>query len=173
MTLARAENDYGDRAKAQALLKARIEADPRDVEALQTLGYSYMLQARADRARAPELLRLAREQFGKGFAVDPDNARLLYDFGISRRGEPGFPSDNVLNVLLKAQRLAPQVGQFRIAAADALMRRERFDEAVAMVEPVLNDPHGGPGLAEARQRFEQAIARRRPAQAVEEDDKSG
>ncbi len=173
MTLARAENDYGDRAKAQALLKARIEADPRDVEALQTLGYSYMLQARADRAQAPELLRLAREQFGKGFAVDPDNALLLYDFGISRRGEPGFPSDNVLNVLLKAQRLAPQVGQFRIAAADALMRRERFDEAVAMVEPVLNDPHGGPGLAEARQRFEQAIARRRPAQAVEEDDKSG
>lgn len=173
MTLARVENDYGDRAKAQALLKKRIEADPRDVEALQTLGYSYMLQARADRAKAPELLRLAREQFGKGFAVDPDNALLLYDFAISRRGEPSYPSDNVLNVLLKAQQLAPQVSQFRIAAADALMRRERFDEAVAMVEPVLNDPHGGPGLAEARRRFEQALARRRPVQAVEEDDKGG
>lgn len=173
MTLARAENDYGDRAKAQVLLKQRIAADPRDVEALQTLGYSLMLQARADRAQAPQLLREAREWFGKGFAVDPDNALLLYDFGVSRRDEPSYPSDNVLNVLLKAQQLAPQVGQFRMAAADALMRRERFDEAVAMVEPVLNNPHGGPGLAEARQRFEQAIARRRPVPAVEEDDKSG
>jgi hypothetical protein len=173
MTLARAESDFGDRAKAQRLLKKRIEADPRDVEALQALGHSLMLQAHADRAQAPQLLREAREWFGKGFAVDPDNALLLYDFGVSRRGEPGFPSDNVLNVLLKAQQLAPQVGQFRIAAADALIRRDRFDEAVVMVEPVLNDPHGGPGLAEAKQRFEQAIARRRPAQAVEEDDKSG
>jgi hypothetical protein len=173
MTLARAENDYGDRAKAQALLKQRIATDPRDVEAIQTLGYSYMLQARVDRAQAPKLLNEARDWFGKGFAVDRDNALLLYDYAISRRGEPGYPNDNAVNVLLRAQELAPQVPQFRIAAADALMRRDRFEEAAAMLEPVFNDPHVGPEAAEAQRRFEEAIARRRPVETVEDGDKSG
>lgn len=173
MTLARAESDFGDRAKAQALLKARIAADPRDVEAIQTLGYSLMLQARVDRAQARKLLAEAREWFGKGFAVDRDNALLLYDFGLTRRGEPTFPSDNVLNVLLRAQELAPQVVEFRLAAADALMRRDRFDEAAAMVEPIFNNPHGGAQVAEARRRFDEAMARRRPSATPEEGDKNG
>jgi len=171
MTLARAENDFGDRAKAQALLKARIAADPRDVEAIQTLGWSLMLQARADRAQAPRLLNEARDWFGKGFAIDPENALLLFDYGISRRGEPGYPSDNVVNVLLRAVQLAPQVASFRMAAADALMRRDRFDEATVLVEPVLNDPHAGPERIQARQRFEAAKARRRPTETPSEGDK--
>ncbi|MBO9544920.1 hypothetical protein [Caulobacter sp.] len=171
MTLARVENDYGDRAKAQGLLKHRIVVDPRDVEALQTLGWSCMLQARSDPANAAALLREAREWFGKGFAVDPDNALLLYDYGISRRGDANYPNDNTVNVLLKAQALAPQVAQFRIMAADALVRRDRFDEAAAMVEPVFNDPHAGPQAAEARRRFQEAIARRKPAATSEEGDK--
>lgn len=170
MTLARAENDFGDRAKAQALLKHRIAVDPRDVEALQTLGWSCMLQARADRAQTPALLREARDWFGKGFAVDPDNALLLYDYGISRRGEPNYPNDNTVNVLLRAQQLAPQVTAFRVAAADALMRRDRFDEAAVLLEPVFNDPHAGPEATQAKQRFEQAKARRRPVETSEEGD---
>lgn len=171
LTLARVENDFGDRAKAQALLKRRIETDPRDVESIQMMGWSCMLQARAEPAQAAKHLKDARDWFGKGFAVDPNNALLLYDYGISRRGEPGYPNDNAVNVLLRAQQLAPQVAQFRLAAADALMRRDRFDEAAAMVEPVFNDPHAGPQAAEARRRFEQAIARRRPTGNAEEGDK--
>lgn len=173
MTLARAENDFGDRAKAQALLKRRIEIDPRDVEALQTLGWSLMRQASAEPAQAPRLLNEARDWFGKGFAVDRDNALLLYDYGLTRRGEPGYPSDNILNVLLRAQELSPQVAPFRMAAADALMRRGRFDEAAAMVQPVFNNPHAGPELIEAKRRFEEALARRRPADASSEGDKKG
>jgi hypothetical protein len=171
MTLARAENDFGDRDKAQTLLRRRIEVDPRDVEALQTLGWSCMLQARANPAQAQRKLSEAREWFGKGFAVDPNNALLLYDYGLSRRPDPNYPNDNTVNVLLRAQALAPQVAQFRIAAADALVRRDRFDEAAAMVEPVFNDPHAGPRAAEARRRFEEAVARRKPAAASEEGDK--
>jgi len=173
MTLARAENDFGDRAKAQALLKRRIEIDPRDVEALQTLGWSCMRQAAAEPAQAQRLLNEARDWFGKGFAVDRDNPLLLFDYGISRRGEPGYPSDNVVNVLLRAQELAPQVAPFRMAAADALMRRGRFDEAAAMVQPVFNDPHAGPERLEAKRRFDEALARRRPTDTPSEGDKKG
>lgn len=173
MTLARAENDFGDRAKAKALLRRRIELDPRDVEALQTLGWSLMRQAAAEPAQAQRLLNEARDWFGKGFAVDRDNALLLFDYGISRRGEPGYPSDNVVNVLLRAQELAPQVAAFRMAAADALMRRGRFDEAAAMVQPVFNDPHAGSERLEAKRRFDEALARRRPTDAPSEGDKKG
>jgi tetratricopeptide (TPR) repeat protein len=176
LTLARAENDFGDRPKAQAILKRRIEADPRDAEAIQMLGWSLMLQARADRSNAAALLNEARNWFGKGFAVDPNSPLLLYDYGISRRGEAGYPNDNAVNVLLKAQQLAPQVAAFRLAAADALMRRDRFDEAAALLEPVFNNPHGGPERQQARARFEQAVARRRPvgtgAEPAAEDDKA-
>jgi len=172
LALARAENDFGDRAKAQAILKRRIEADARDVEAIQMLGWSFMLQARADRPNAAALLHEARNWFGKGFAVDPNSPLLLYDYGISRRGEAGYPSDNIVNVLLRAQELAPQVAAFRMAAADALMRRDRFDEAAALLEPVFNNPHAGPERQQARARFEQAKARRRPVESGADDDKA-
>jgi tetratricopeptide (TPR) repeat protein len=165
LTLARAENDFGDRAKAQAILKRRLEADPRDVEAIQILGWSLMLQARTDRPNAPALLNEARNWFGKGFAVDPNLPLLLYDYGISRRGEPGYPSDNVVNVMLRAQQLAPQVAAFRISAADVLMRRDRFEEAAVILEPVFNNPHAGPEAQQARARFEQAREHRRPTDA--------
>jgi hypothetical protein len=173
LVLARAENDFGDRAKAQAILKRRIEADPRDVEALQMMGWSCMLQARADRPRAAERLNEARNWFGQGFKVDPNSPLLLYDYGISRRGEAGYPSDNVVNVLLRAQQLAPQVAAFRLAAADALMRHDRFEEAAAILEPVFNNPHAGPERLQARARFEQALARHRPVEAGPGDDRGG
>jgi predicted Zn-dependent protease len=173
LVLARAENDFGDRAKAQAILKRRIEADPRDVEALQMMGWSCMLQARADPPRAAELLNEARNWFGQGFKVDPNSPLLLYDYGISRRGEAGYPSDNVVNVLLRAQQLAPQVAAFRLAAADALMRHDRFEEAAAILEPVFNNPHAGPERLQARARFEQALARHRPVEAGPGDDRGG
>jgi predicted Zn-dependent protease len=176
LALARAENDFGDRPKAQTILKRRIEADARDVEAIQMLGWSFMQQARADRPQAAALLNEARNWFGKGFAVDPNNPLLLYDYAISRRGEASYPNDNAVNVLLRAQQLAPQVAAFRLGAADALMRRDRFDEAAALLEPVFNNPHAGPEGQQARARFEQAVARRRPAatgaEPAAEDDRT-
>jgi hypothetical protein len=52
------------------------------------------------------------------------------------------------------------------------MRRDRFDEAAAILEPVFNNPHAGPERQQARARFEQAVARRRPVEAGAEDDKA-
>jgi hypothetical protein len=118
-------------------------------------------------------LNEARNWFGQGFKVDPNSPLLLYDYGISRRGEAGYPSDNVVNVLLRAQQLAPQVAAFRLAAADALMRHDRFEEAAAILEPVFNNPHAGPERLQARARFEQALARHRPVEAGPGDDRGG
>jgi tetratricopeptide (TPR) repeat protein len=173
LALARAENDFGDRPKAQAILKQRIEADPTDVEAIQMLGWSYMRAAAADPAHRAELLREAREWLGKGFKLDPDNALLLYDFGISRKGEAGYPSDNIVNVLVRAVQLSPQVPTFRVAAADALMRRDRFDDAANLLTPIFNNPHAGAGVERAKAQFERAKARRRPVDTPDDADADG
>jgi tetratricopeptide (TPR) repeat protein len=164
LTLARAENDFGDRSKAQALLRGRIAADPSDVEALQMLGWSCMQQARAEPASAARWLEEARNHLAAAFKLDPDNALVLYDYALTRRGEPAYPSENILNVLLKAQAIAPQVSAFRMGAVDGLVRRDRFEEAAVLLQPLLNNPHASREQVQAwRQQFDEIVARRKPA----------
>ncbi|MCA0355869.1 MAG: hypothetical protein LCH78_03060 [Proteobacteria bacterium] len=164
LTLARAENDFGDRAKAQSLLRGRIAADPTDVEALQILGWSCMLQARTEPAQAARWLEEARDHLAAAFKLDPDNPLVLYDYAMTRRGEPSYPSDNILNVLLKAQAIAPQVAAFRLGAVDGLVRRDRFEEAAVLLQPLINDPHAPPERVKAwRKQFDDIVARRKPA----------
>ena len=164
LTLARAENDFGDRSKAQALLRGRIAADPSDVEALQMLGWSCMQQARAEPTAAARWLEEARDHLGAAFKLDPDNPLVLYDYALTRRGEPSYPSDNILNVLLRAQAIAPQVSAFRMGAVDGLVRRDRFEEAAVLLQPLLNNPHAPPAQVQAwRQQFDDIVARRKPA----------
>lgn len=164
LTLARAENDYGDRIKAQAILRGRIAADPTDVEALQLLGWLCMLQARAEPAAAARWLGEAREHLAAAFKLDPDNPLVLYDYALTRRDEPSYPSDNILNVLLKAQAIAPQVSAFRMGAVEGLVRRDRFEEAAVLLQPLLNDPHAPPERVKAwRKQFDDIVARRKPS----------
>ncbi|ACL94587.1 hypothetical protein [Caulobacter vibrioides] len=172
LTLARAENDFGDRSKAQALLRGRIAADPTDVEALQILGWSCMLQARAEPASAARWLEEARDHLGAAFKLDPDNPLVLYDYALTRRGEPAYPSENILNVLLKAQAIAPQVSAFRMGAVDGLVRRDRFEEAAVLLQPLLNNPHASREQVQAwRQQFDEIVARRKPAASSGAGDK--
>lgn len=44
---------------------------------------------------------------------------------------------------LTAVKLAPQVPDNRILAAESLIRRTRYREARLLLSPILNDPHGG------------------------------
>ncbi len=172
LTLARAENDFGDRSKAQALLRGRIAADPTDVEALQMLGWSCMLQARAEPAAAKRWLDEARDHLAAAFKLDPDNPLVLYDYALTRRGEPSYPSDNILNILLKAQAIAPQVSAFRMGAVDGLVRRDRFEEAAVLLQPLINDPHAQPEQVQAwRRQFDEIVARRKPTASSGAGDK--
>lgn len=162
LTLARAEITFGDRAAGEALLTARLAADPRDVDALWLMALSRLFAGDADPSRRAALYDEAGPWLGKAFAVDANRYQTLYDFAQSRSLTPGYPSDNTLTVLLKAQRLAPQVAPVRLSAARALMKRGRFDQAIAMLTPLANNPHGG-SLATAAQRL---IAQAKAGQAA-------
>lgn len=162
LTLARAEVTFGDRSAGEAILTRRLAVDARDVDALWLMALSRLFAGNADRANRAALYAEAGPWLGKAFAVDPNRYQILFDFAQSRSLTPGYPSDNTLTVLLKAHDLAPQVAPVTLGTARALMKRGRFDAAIALLTPLANNPHGG-ALAGVAQRL---IAQARQGQAA-------
>ncbi len=150
LTLARAEISFGDRAAAETLLDARLAADPDDAEALYLAGLSRLVAGDAEPEKRDELYRQARPFLVKAHKQDPAHYQTLYAYARSRSIDPGHPSDNTLIALLTARARAPQVAEIAFHAADALIRRGRTAEAVAILNPLAHSPHGKEGAAAAR-----------------------
>lgn len=172
LTQARAEITFGDRAAGEAILNRRIAAEPRDVDALWLMALSRLFAGNADRAHRAELYAQAGPWLGKAFALDANRYQILYDFAQSRSLTPDYPTDNTLTVLLRAVQLAPQVAPVRLAAARALMKRGRFDQAIILLAPLANSPHGGDLAAAAQRLIRQAKAGQALAEpaAADEDE---
>ncbi len=163
LTLARAEISFGDRAAGEVILQRRFAADATDVDAAWLMALSRLFAGQADPARRVEFYTQARPWLGKAFALDGNRYQILYDYAQARSVDVDYPSDNTLAVLLKAHALAPQVAPVTVGAARGLMKRRRFDEAIILLTPLANSPHGG-GLAQAAGRL---IAQARAGQAVD------
>ncbi|MFC3077145.1 hypothetical protein ACFODL_03475 [Phenylobacterium terrae] len=150
MTLARAEFTYGDLDKAQAILDARIAADPTDEDALVLAGVGQYVAGLRQPDRAAERFRAARQYFGKAHALDSNDFRTLYHYARSRQLEANYPTENDVAALLQARALAPSVMEISMHAGAALMHRGRKEEAALVLSPVLNSPHGGESAAVAK-----------------------
>ncbi|MET3666259.1 hypothetical protein ABIC66_002878 [Caulobacter sp. 1776] len=147
LTLARFEAGYGDIAVSNKLLDDWVTSHPDDAEALRLAGENRLAAAKngADKALVAEAAKL----FGRANKAAPDTYQTLYDFAKTRMSEPGYPSDNTLNVLELTAQLAPQVQEIALTTGQALAARGRFDDAIRMLEPVANNPHGGKGAEAA------------------------
>jgi hypothetical protein len=148
LTLARAEITFGDRAAGEAILQRRFAADATDVDAAWLMALSRLFAGQAEPARRAEFYAQARPWLGKAFALDGNRYQTLYDYAQARSVDADYPTDNTLAVLLKAHALAPQVAPVTLGAARGLMKRKRFAEAIVLLTPLANNPHGG-GLARA------------------------
>ncbi|OHT21026.1 hypothetical protein BHE75_03031 [Sphingomonas haloaromaticamans] len=149
-TRAEIELDVGDVATGRTLAEKLVAGEgAQDARALFLRGYADLSAARKleGQARAP-LYDSARKWFVRAFKADKYYVPALWAYVETRSLEP--LSDNDLNVLLEAQRLAPQVDELRGSAAVALMQKRYFDEAARMIEPLAADPHGGGSAARAR-----------------------
>lgn len=146
LTLARAEAGYGDRAVATKLLDDWIAAHAEDAEALRLAGEIRLDMAKALEAKPEEskaMVAQAARFFGRANKAEPDSYQTLFDFARTRLGEPGYPTENTLNVLELTAQLAPQVLMIRLTTGQALAARGRYADAIRMLEPVANNPHGG------------------------------
>jgi hypothetical protein len=140
----------GDVAAGEAVMQRRLAADPSDYESLIAAGTGKLIAGRRDKARRAEHFKASRALFGKAYAQNKGDFRALYGYAQGRSVEPGFPNDNDLNALTAARDLAPSVTEISMQTGFALFARGRRDEAVKVLMPVANDPHGGGTAAFAR-----------------------
>lgn len=150
LVLAQAEFTLGDTAAGEAIVARRLKAKADDVEFLSLAGFGQLFAGEREPARRVERFKAARAFFGKAYALDKTDYRNLYAYAFSRTVEPAFPTDNDLNAILEARALAPSVQESSLLAGAALLKRNRREEALKVLAPVANNPHGGPMAARAR-----------------------
>jgi hypothetical protein len=140
---ARAELVRNQPAAARPILEAVIAANANDSEANYLMGMTYIREAEADgledEARL-QILRRGRTYFARAFRIDPNHVPTLYYYV---RTFPVPMEDSTLEVLLRAQELAPQVHEISFATATALMLAHAHAQAVPMLQAIAYDGHGG------------------------------
>ena len=143
LTLARAEFALGDVAAGEAIVKRRLEQDPKDIETLLVAGLGQIQAGDRDLAQQAARYVAARPLLIKAYGLDQGDYRTLLNYVRSRSVEPEFPNDNDVNALLTARAMAPTVRASSIMAGQLLLMRGRRAEAQAVLSIVANDPHGG------------------------------
>lgn len=143
LTLAKAETSFGDLAVGQVILDRWLAAEPNSAETLRLAAEGHISAATRNPATAQDQYRAARTLLGRAHALDKRDFRILYQYVHARAVEPGYPSENDLNVLLLAHRLAPSVQEISYEIGAILMRKGRYQEARLMLLPIANNPHGG------------------------------
>ena len=152
VVLAKLQRETEDLDGARRTLEPVLAAWPEDAEAQWLMGVVLDEQADAteDDAARLALTRQARTHLAAAYQADPLDYRIYLALLDNRRGAAGFPSDNDVTIAESAWRLAPQIGTTAFEAAQLLMYKERYLEAVLVLAPLANNPHGGDGLAPVR-----------------------
>lgn len=162
--LGHAELHSGDAAVGETVLLRVLELDPNDDEALQYLATARMTQAEEtddpDERRA--LLGQARGYLARAYAIDPDDYFTLLLLAQTREGMPGYPNDNDMLTWETAFDGAPQLPSVRLGYGRALIASGRLAEAVGILTPLANSPHGGPAAEMARTLIAEALGQAPP-----------
>ena len=156
-TQAHAEQVFGDPATAVATLKgADIVKD--DPYSQYLLGVSYLSVARRDPGQKAGATADAKKAFARAVKLDPSFYPALYRYARTLPPE----SETVIDVLVQAHLLAPQVEQIRIDAVLALLRKGEYDTAGALIVPLARSPHMNLNVAAAQVLAESATAHEAP-----------
>lgn len=165
---------FADSAYAQAFL-AEVEADLGAWEpALAAADTALRLDsanARAHAARAQALWGKAKAGTGAidykpvvqeivaANKADLEDPYPLYLYFLAKRSQ-GPVSDIALQGLRKAFLQLPQNSMYRWAYAEAMAQRKDYAEAILVITPLANDPHGGRGALAAQRKREDYMALR-------------
>jgi len=150
LALARAEVSFGDRAAGAALLDRALASNPNDIEALELRALGLMLAGDDEPARRASLYAEARGFLARAYKLEPNRYQTLFLYAMSQSVDPDYPTENTLNVLLRAHELAPEVGRITLMAADALIRAHHVADAAELLVPLAQDPRGGEASSRAR-----------------------
>lgn len=141
-------------ARARELAAPLLEANAQDFEAQYITGRSYFAEAEAAEEGRDAAMAQARRHFVRAFRVNPNHVPTLYYYVRTQNVYP-MP-DDVLDVLVQAHLLAPQVDEIRFNLAIHLLNGRRFSDAAQILGPIAYSPHGGDTVARARRYLEAA-----------------
>jgi predicted Zn-dependent protease len=162
LQLGHAELHFGDPLAGEAVLTRLLEREPENVEALQLMASRYMRLARDEGEDRTRRLVQAQSYLRRAYAADPEQYYTLYMLAQVREAARDYPTENDLLTWQLAYERAPQLPGIRLGFAAAMMHAEKFDEAVALLGPLANAPHGGGAADTARTLLERAEARQPP-----------
>ncbi|WP_297802680.1 hypothetical protein [uncultured Brevundimonas sp.] len=136
---------------AVSILEKLLEAHPHHVEALQYMARAKMQLAddSDDQATEIRLRQEAQNYLARAYAADDADFITMLLMSENRRTSPGYPSDNDVAILEIAFTLAPQLAEVRYYLAAALLEKGRNAEAISIIEPLVNNPHGENAAARA------------------------
>lgn len=127
---------FGSRAEAAARLDKLLETAPDDPKLL-------LWRAEATPTDTPEGRADALRLLVRSYKANPDDWRTLRAYALARGARTRRLSDNDLDALTAAWRLAPQVAVLSLDLAVALVNADRMAEAASVLAPLANAPHGG------------------------------
>ena len=114
---------------------------------------------RAIQARLAEATTEGKKALARALKLDPTFYPALYRY--SRTLPAG--SESVLDALVQAHLMAPQVDEIRIDAVIALLRKGEYDSAAALIDPLAQSPHVNLYVAVAQVLRDKAAAHQAPA----------
>jgi len=172
VTLGHAELHFGDAAAGERVLTELLARHPDHVEGLQLMASARLTAARgaASLAEAKSLRGQARAFLGRAYKADPSAYYTLLLLGLSREPETDYPTDNDITTWVQAYNLAPQMPVIRVGLARALMQKGQFDQAIRILQPLANSPHGGASRTMAQQLTALAREGRAPTVLDRQDD---
>lgn len=169
LQLGHAELHFGDPVAGEAVLRRLLELEPDNVEALQLMASRYMRLAQDRPDEALALTRQARSYLARAYRVDPGQYYTLQMLARTRQGAADYPTQNDLVTWDQAFSLAPQLASIRLGYASALMQAQEFPDAIILLEPLANAPHGGEASETAQRLIERARANQGPLSDEELD----
>lgn len=158
--LAQAYLDVKQPEEAVRVLDASLATVPDDPQTLRMRAVSLMDRGDALKESDPEqrraLFSQARANLARAYQLDALDYRLYLALDRSRLEAPNYPTDNDVDTLLMGRALAPQVSALGVRSARLLASRGDYANAVAILSPIANNPHGGSGLASIRRELAEA-----------------
>jgi hypothetical protein len=142
--LALAEVWYGDLNDARSQIDRLLPLDERNPEIHHLSGLCDLRAGRKENDK--DLLARAQKSFGRAHGFDNVRPQSLFRYAEAGMMLTGI-DEHLVDVLVDAYNYAPQVDYVALTTAQALIQHERFEEAVAVLQPLTADVHGG-GTAE-------------------------
>lgn len=137
--VALAEVWYGDLEEARRQLDAMLTAGMNNADVHHMSGLCYLRAARASDDK--DLFEKAQNAFGRAHQLNDMRPQTMFRYVEAGLAVSGM-DEALLDVLVSAYYLAPQVESIALTTAQALMSHDMFDEAIAVLRPLTAEVHG-------------------------------